>query len=92
MPNPRNNRRPQGANGKACRSELGSLVARYDVSFDDEGLIKSSRRLAENDPATFNTWFAYVEPNPPSEWFNGQTYVDTLNPNAIKRFNRDNSR
>lgn len=31
-------------------------------------------------------WYAYVETNPPSPWFNGQTYIDTLNPKAMRGF------
>ena len=31
-------------------------------------------------------WYAYLEPNPNSAWFNGQTYVDTMNKKATERF------
>lgn len=31
-------------------------------------------------------WYAYIEGNPPSGWYNGQTYVDTLSKSAIRRF------
>ncbi|KAF5624678.1 glycoside hydrolase family 2 [Fusarium tjaetaba] len=76
----------QGANGQARRSELGSLIARYDLQRGDDGLATSFKRLDDDQTAGSNTWFAYVEPNPPSEWFNGQTYVDTLEPRAIQKF------
>ncbi|KAI7770673.1 hypothetical protein LZL87_014041 [Fusarium oxysporum] len=76
----------QGANGQARRSELGSLIARYDLHRGDDGLVTSFKRLDDDDTAGSDTWFAYVEPNPPSEWFNGQTYVDTLEPRAIEKF------
>ncbi|KAL9561745.1 hypothetical protein ACKAV7_014137 [Fusarium commune] len=76
----------QGANGQARRSELGSLIARYDLHRGDDGLVTSFKRLDDDDTAGPDTWFAYVEPNPPSEWFNGQTYVDTLEPRAIQKF------
>jgi hypothetical protein len=42
--------------------------------------------MSSNDPSDGNTWYAYVEPNPPSEWFNSQTYVDTFSKPAIARF------
>ncbi|KAL2884384.1 hypothetical protein SGCOL_000329 [Colletotrichum sp. CLE4] len=31
-------------------------------------------------------WYAYVEINPPSSWFNGQTYIDTMSTEAMNRF------
>ena len=80
-------RRPiQGANAKASRSELGYLLARYHLQFDEDEKLQSARRLRDDEDDTPNTWFAYVEPNPPSEWFNSHTYVDTLNSKAIRRF------
>lgn len=80
-------RRPlQGANGQARRSELGSLSARYNLEHNDQGLIASFTRLKDDATSDHRTWFAYLEPNPPSEWFNGNTYVDTLNPKAIQKF------
>jgi len=33
-----------------------------------------------------HVWYAYIEPNPPSEWFNSKTYVDTFNMAAMSRF------
>ncbi|KAG7406443.1 hypothetical protein Forpe1208_v014375 [Fusarium oxysporum f. sp. rapae] len=76
----------QGANGQARRSELGSLIARYNLHRGDDGLVTSFKRLDDDDTAGSDTWFAYVKPNPPSEWFNRQTYVDTLEPRAIQKF------
>jgi hypothetical protein len=40
------------------------------------------RRLAADE----TIWIAYLESSPPSEWFNGQTYVDTLSAKAMKEF------
>lgn len=31
-------------------------------------------------------WYAYLETDLESPWFNNETYVDTLNPEAVKRF------
>lgn len=47
--------------------------------------LKSYRQLKEGDEGT-SIWYAYVEVNPPSEWFNGETYVDTLNKSATEYF------
>ncbi len=69
------------------RSENGRLLARYQVRLEN-GFLADYRRLAEGDPAdpAAATWYAYLEIATPSAWFNHQTYVDTLNPAAIRRF------
>ena len=80
----------------ACRSENGYLLARYAVTLNPgDGTLKAYREI-NRIPDQYNPrerlapdetiWLAYVETNPPSEWFNGQTYVDALNPKAIKKF------
>ncbi|KAE9378843.1 hypothetical protein N431DRAFT_477990 [Stipitochalara longipes BDJ] len=74
------------ASGRAARSE-GFLVARYRVALNEDGtLAPNSTIMSPNDPSDENTWYAYIEPNPPSEWFNSQTYVDTFSKLAIARF------
>ena len=80
--------KPQpSASGRAIRSEEGFLVARYEIVLDDQGrLAPATRRLAEHESAGDNVWYAYVEPNPPSEWFNSETYVDTFSKPAMARF------
>lgn len=85
---------PSGA--AACRSENGYLLARYAIRLDpQDGTLRSSREINRvPDPwdprecvAPDETiWIAYLESNPPSEWFNGQTYVDTLSSKAVRRF------
>ncbi len=71
-----------------ARSELGVLLARYDIQLTADGELKSARRLGEHEAAAedSNVYYAYMEPNVPSPWFNGETYADTLNPAAIRRF------
>ncbi|OIW33154.1 hypothetical protein CONLIGDRAFT_695548 [Coniochaeta ligniaria NRRL 30616] len=78
----------------ACRSENGRLLARYGIRLNaQDGTLKAARLLnrmprfnGEHLAADETIWYAYVETNPPSEWFNGQTYVDTLSPAAMRKF------
>jgi hypothetical protein len=72
----------------AARSELGTLLARYDVRLTDKATLHSVHRLSADEvPAEdANIFYAYMEPNLSSAWFNGETYGDTLNPKAISRF------
>ncbi|TFG88927.1 MAG: hypothetical protein E4H18_01215, partial [Hyphomicrobiales bacterium] len=70
------------------RSGQGRLLARYAVRLDAAGALAAYRRLGEGQAAAAEErlWYAYLEVSQPSSWFNGQAYVDTLNPAAIRRF------
>ncbi len=63
------------------------MVGRIELEEKQDGLV-AYRFLRPNsrDPLSSDTRYVYVETNPPSEWFNGETYIDTLNPKAIKAF------
>lgn len=71
----------------ATRNENGSLIGRYDVVIKD-GFLSHYRRLEEGESASGHglVWYAYLETAMPIDWFNKQTYVDTLNAEATKRF------
>jgi hypothetical protein len=63
------------------------MVAKYFIA--KSGELYSYRRVAIDDESTKSgetAWYAYLEGNPPSEWYNNQTYIDTLNKKAIQRF------
>lgn len=70
----------------ACRSGNGELLACYDVTLDKNGCLAKAERIDPKAQATGTKWYAYVETPLETPWFNGQTYVDTLNPAAIQRF------
>lgn len=80
----------QGAHADGVRSELGHLIARYQVELDKATKkLVSFKRLVDSelpDSTDARVWYAYLEPNPPSEWYNGDTYVDTLSKAAVARF------
>lgn len=64
------------------------FLAAYDVMLDDKGCLKQYAR-AEADSKNKDgimRWYAYALTAEPSPWYNGQTYVDTLNPEAIQAF------
>ncbi|KAL2060713.1 hypothetical protein VTL71DRAFT_9354 [Oculimacula yallundae] len=73
------------SSARASRSENGFLLATYDVTLDENGCLKSSRILKKGETGS-NIWYAYMETNPNSPWFNDQTYVDSLSPQAISSF------
>ena len=63
-----------------------ALVACYDVTLNDNGTLAGSRRIGEDDPAAGTKWYAVLRLSTPSSWYNGQTYLDTLNKEAVERF------
>lgn len=69
----------------------GYYLTAYSLSFCDEGL-KSYRELkneAEIETAIKNgecVRYVYLMLHKAEEWFNGQTYVDTMNPDAVSEF------
>ncbi len=69
----------------ALRMENGELLARYCVELDENGCLKSYRRLGEDEECA-DAWYAYCETQGESAWFNMQTYVDTLSREAMNDF------
>ncbi len=69
-----------GRNGK------GHLICCYDVILDNDGNLKEYRKIDENEEAKGTKWYAYLKIHSNSSWYNNQSYADTLNPKAIKRF------
>lgn len=73
------------ASAKAARSENGVLLSRIELQTKGEGKI-GYKLLAPDAPATDLTRYVYLETNPPSPWYNGETYLDLLNPRAVEAF------
>jgi len=66
----------------------GRLLAKYAIALDETGCLREYRRLAGDEPAPgyAQIRYAYLNPMAPSDWYNGQTYVDTLSPRAMQAF------
>ena len=69
----------------SSHSDYSELIARYEVTLDENGNLASYRRL-KDDESGENIWYAYLEESKPTPWFNFETYVDTLSKSAIKEF------
>ena len=66
------------------RDELDMAITNYDNNFSDN---LSYKKIGENEEAENDKWYVYLEIITDSlTWFNNQCYVDTLNPEAIKKF------
>ncbi len=67
------------------RMENGTLLAKYEIAIDADGFLKSYRILKEGESGE-NVWYAYLEINGESPWYNNQSYVNTLDKKAIDEF------
>lgn len=59
------------------------LMGVYDVVLNENGEISEYRRINEDDDVKGKKWYAYIKTAQESPWYNNQTYVDTLNKEAI---------
>ena len=82
------------ASAQATPGQRRRLLARYRVRLTD-GWLTGYERLRDVDEAKetgveeeWVVWYAYLEISGNSPWFNNQSYVDTLNPKAIREFIR----
>ena len=73
---------PRGEEADISRS----LLSCYDVQLDENGCLASARQIDENAQAAGRKWYAYVETQRPSPWYNNQTYANTLDKDTIDRF------
>lgn len=69
-----------------CRTENGEFLAAFDVALDKNGRLERYQRIGEKDEARGIK--LYAESAVPVPWFNNQTYVNTLDPRAIREFIR----
>ena len=74
------------ASAKAGRAENGRLLACYDVELDSKGYLKGWQVIQKDTPARHEKWYAYLEINKETPWYNNQTYVNTLDKAAMDRF------
>jgi len=62
------------------------LIACFDVALNDDGTLRSYQAVNEGDVPAGKSWYAYLCVEAPSNWYNGQTYVNALDPAAIQKF------
>lgn len=68
------------------RTECGRLLACYDVELDADGYLVNWNVIGEEEEAKHDKWYAYLEEMGEISWWNGQTYVNSLDKKAIDRF------
>ena len=71
---------------KAIEEGKTYLIACYDVSLNPDGTLRQYCRIDETEQADGDKWYAYCTAADPSPWYNNQTYVDTLQTEAMDKF------
>ena len=64
----------------------GVCLACFEASLDQDGALAAYRRIDPAAEAVGIKLYAFLEKAAPDPWFNNQTYVDTLNPLAVRAF------
>lgn len=66
----------------------GALLTCYSIRLDADGFLTSYRRIGENEAPEEGAekFYLYLMVDYSNPWYNDQTYVDTLNPEAIRKF------
>ena len=78
--------RYQAPESKIAFAENGGLLACFDVELDKNGKLLGWQTIDPDANAPHEKWYAYMDIHRESSWHNGNTYVDTLNKEAIDRF------
>ncbi|MDR2631984.1 MAG: hypothetical protein LBC60_13790 [Spirochaetaceae bacterium] len=81
-------RREKFASSSSIRSEDGDLVACFEVNLNEGGELEQYRSIGEGESVRGIKLYAYNETALPNPWYNNQTYVNTLDPQAIREFIR----
>ncbi len=76
----------KGSTSAPLRTGNGRLIARYDIVLDHAGDLSTYRRIGPDESPQGFVCHAYLETAAENPWFNNETYVDTLNPAAIRKF------
>ena len=58
----------------------------YDIVVDEKGYLVSFKQIDKDDDAQGNKWYLFLCVSPDNSWYNNQAYIDTLNPEAVKKF------
>lgn len=71
---------------KAVRTENGKLLTCFDIHLNSDGKLIEWRQINEEEDARYEKWYAYVERNRESPWYNNQDYINVLNKEAVDCF------
>ena len=74
------------ANDSRAIGENDQLVATFDIVLDENKCLKSYKILNDGENAEGTAWRVIREIAGNSPWYNGNAYIDTLNPKAIEQF------
>lgn len=62
------------------------FVGAYSVNLNDDGTLGAYKKVARDEEADGTKWYAFCAISRSSAWYNNQTYIDTLNKDAVDEF------
>ena len=62
------------------------FICAYDIKLDKNGFLESYKRIGRDDKAEGEKRYLYMQVDADRAWFNNQSYVDTMNKDAMKKF------
>lgn len=71
---------------EAVKEGKDFFVAAYDVQLNFDGTLAGFKRIPRDGKADGTKWYAFCAISRPSAWYNNQTYIDTLNKDAVDEF------
>ncbi len=71
---------------RAGETPKGYYVISYDIELENGRLKRYARVDCKARPSFGHRWHAYVRLATEDAYYNGQTYVDVLNPRAVRQF------
>lgn len=76
------------ASAKAIRGGERKHLISFEIILDEEGYLEDYRikDLKDNNSDEKNIWDCYLELSGETPWYNNQTYLNTLDKKAVRRF------
>lgn len=62
------------------------LITVFDIVFDKRDRLQSYKQISQSKSAKGEKWYVYVLLGECLGWYNGYTYLDTMNPDAVDTF------
>ncbi len=64
----------------------GYFMAKYGIKLDANGYLSEYKQIGLNEQYDGDVWYAFMYAHDSCGWYNGESYIDTLNKAAVEKF------
>ena len=64
----------------------GYFMAKYGIKLNSDGLLSEYKRIGLDEQYEGDVWYAFMYAHDSCGWYNGESYIDTLNKKAVEKF------